>query len=144
MASIDNGSGLVTEVQYSTSAFERTRDLTEGRRWSGYLPLVVPVVKQLRLRDQVTGEASVSDFRYHDGHFDDIAREYLGFAEVDSTRTNGPQEQPVRQRLYYHTRHTTALDPAFIAGRGQPHRTETLDPISGDVLQLEHSVWTAI
>ena len=144
LASIDNGSGLVTEVQYSTSAFERTRDLTEGRRWSGYLPFVVPVVKQLRLHDQVTGEASVSDFRYHDGHFDDIAREYLGFAEVDSTRTNGPQEQPVRQRLYYHTRHTTALDPAFIAGRGQPHRTETLDPISGDVLQLEHSVWTAI
>lgn len=143
LSRIDNGSGLLTDVEYSSSAFERARDLQEGRRWSGYLPFVVPVVKAMRLHDQVTGEQSATEFRYHDGHFDGVEREYLGFAEVESQRTNGPQEQPLRQRFYYHTRHTTARDPAFIAGRGQPHRTETFDTASGEMLQREQSEWTA-
>lgn len=143
LARIDNGCGFVTEVTYSTSAVQRARDLDAGRRWTGYLPFVVPIVERVRLQDAVTGETSTSVYRYHDGHFDGSAREYLGFAEVECTRTNGPQEPPLQQRLYYHTRHTTARDPAFIAGRGQPHRTETFDPDAGALLQLEESTWEA-
>ena len=62
LARIDNHAGLVTTVEYSTSAFERTRDLADGRRWSGYLPFVVPVVRRLSLHDEVTGQNSVSEF----------------------------------------------------------------------------------
>ena len=141
LARIDNSSGLVTEIEYGSSAAERARDLGEGRRWTGYLPFSVPVVTRLTLRDSVTGQQSVSEMRYHDGHFDGVEREYLGFAEVDSTRTTGPEETPLRQRMTYHTRHATARDAAFIAGRGQPHRTETLNA-TGDVCVLDESEWT--
>ena len=141
---IDNNAGLLTEVVYSTSAAERTRDLDAGRRWSGYLPFVVSVVKRLTVRDTVTGQTSTSDFDYHDGHFDGSSREYLGFAEVDSKRTASSQEEPECRRLFYHTRHTTARDPAFIAGRGQPHCTELLDPVTDQVRRLEEAEWVAI
>ena len=141
LARIDNSSGLVTEIEYGSSAAERARDLGEGRRWTGYLPFSVPVVTRLTLRDSVTGQQSVSEMRYHDGHFDGVEREYLGFAEVDSTRTTGPEETPLRQRMTYHTRHATARDAAFIAGRGQPHRTETLNA-TGEVCVLDESEWT--
>ena len=40
-------------------------------------------------------------------------------------------------RYYYHTRGTSARDIAFIAGKGQPHRTELVDPAAGDVRQVE-------
>src|SRR5690606_31912188 len=84
LTSIDNGAGLKTTIEYSTSAFERTADLAEGRRWSGYLPFAVNVVKRIVNHDAVTGQQSVTEYRYHDGHYDGRAREYLGFAEVDS------------------------------------------------------------
>ena len=141
---IDNHAGLVTEVEYSTSAAEWARDLRGGRRWTGYLPFVAPVVSRITLTDSVTGQHSTTEFDYHDGHFDGESREYLGFAEVGSLRTTGPLEAPERRRLYYHTRHTTARDPSFIAGRGQPHRTETLDPETSELRQLEEAEWIAV
>jgi RHS repeat-associated protein len=137
---IDNSSGLVTTIEYGSSAAERARDLADGRRWTGYLPFSVPVVTRLTLRDSVTGQQSVSDMRYHDGHFDGVEREYLGFAEVESTRTTCPEETPLRQRMTFHTRHATARDPAFIAGRGQPHRTETFND-NREVCVLDESDW---
>ena len=105
---------------------------------------VVPVVRRITLADAVTGQSSTTAFDYHDGHFDGASREYLGFAEVESLRATGPQEAPERRRLWYHTRHTTARDPSFLAGRGQPHRTETLEPASGELRQLEQAEWVAV
>lgn len=143
LSKIDNSSGLVTAIEYGSSTFERARDLAEGRRWSGYLPFAVPVVTRLTLEDSVTLQRSITELRYHDGHFDGIEREYLGFAEVESVRTTGLEESPLKQRITYHTRLTTARDPAFIAGRGQPHRTETFDPENGQISLLEESDWAA-
>ena len=140
LSQIDNSSGLVTTIDYASSVDERARDLADGRRWSGYLPFTVPVVRRMHLHDAVSGESSTSEMRYHDGHFDSVEREYLGFAEVESTRTTGDGEAPLRQRITYHTRHATARDPALVAGRGQPHRTETIGP-DGDVHVLEGSTW---
>ena len=97
----------------------------------------------MRLGDAVTGEKSVTEFRYHDGHFDGWSREYLGFARVDSFRTTGPNESPVEQRYYFHNRGASAADPAFQAGKGQPHRTELIDPLTGEVRQREDSTWEA-
>ena len=139
---IDNNAGLVTDVEYSTSARERARDLRAGRRWTGYLPFVVPVVRQLTANDTVTGQGTSTVFTYHDGHFDGHSREYLGFAEVESLKTASPQEAPERRRMFYHTRNATARDPAFVAGRGQPHRTEMVDPTTGSIYRREEADWT--
>jgi RHS repeat-associated protein len=140
---IDNSAGLVTTLEYSTSARERADDLAEGVRWSGYLPFVVPTVKRMTLADSVTGQQSVTEFRFHDGHYDGHSREYLGFARVDSLRKTGPDEDPVMQRYYFHNRATSRSDPAFLAGKGQPHRTELINSVTGQVHQVEESDWEA-
>jgi RHS repeat-associated protein len=143
LQTIDNSAGLVTTIEYTTSAFERAADLADGVRWSGYLPFTVPVVRRVTLEDAVTGQRSVNTFRYHDGHFDGRSREYLGFARVESLRTTGPEEEPLAQRYFFHNRATAGDDPGFLAGKGQPRRTELIDQASGEIRQIEESVWEA-
>ena len=82
LSTIDNGAGLVTTLEYSTSTRERVRDLDAGVAWSGYLPFPVAVVKRLTHTDSVRGRSRTVVYDYHDGHFDGRAREYLGFAQV--------------------------------------------------------------
>jgi RHS repeat-associated protein len=140
---IDNGAGLVTTIEYTTSAFERATDLVAGRRWSGYLPFAVHVVSRLTQRDTVSGQATVTEYRYHDGHYDGQAREYLGFAEVEVRTLAAAREAEVWQRQFFHTRGASARDPAFIAGKGQPHRTELLDPATAEVRRIDEAAWQA-
>lgn len=142
LRSIDNGQGLTTTIEYTTSSFERAADLAAGVEWSGYLPFPVHVVKRMLQRDFITGQESVTEYRYHDGHYDGRAREYLGFAQVDSLRRPNANEARVFQKFYFHNRTTTARDPAFIAGKGQPHRTELIDE-AGQVRQRDESEWSA-
>jgi len=144
LASIDNGAGLATTLEYSTSTRERVRDLDAGVPWSGYLPFTVAVVKRLVHTDLVRNRTRTVVYDYHDGHFDGRAREYLGFARVDALESAGPEIAPVLHRYFSHTRGTSARDPAFIAGKGQPHRTELVDPATGEVRQLEESAWNAL
>ena len=144
LASIDNGAGLVTTLEYSTSTRERVRDLDAGVEWSGYLPFTVSVVKRLVHADSVRGRTRTVVYDYHDGHFDGRAREYLGFAGVDAVESIGEGAAPVMHRYSYHTRGTSARDLAFIAGKGQPHRTELIDRETGEVCQVEESTWAAL
>jgi RHS repeat-associated protein len=143
LASIDNGAGMVTTLEYSTSTRERVRDLDAGVAWSGYLPFTVAVVKRLVHTDTVRNRTRTVVYDYRDGHFDGRAREYLGFAQVDATQSVADEVAPVTHRYSFHTRGTSARDLAFIAGKGQPHRTELVDPATGAVAQIEESTWTA-
>lgn len=143
LATVDNGRGAVTTIEYQTSAFERAADLREGRRWYGYLPFSVHVVKRLTQTDTVTGQTAVTEYRYHDGNYDGRVREYIGFGSVDEMQRATPQEAATLRRYYFHTRGATADDPAFIAGKGQPHRTELIDPASKEIRQADESKWSA-
>ncbi len=144
LAEIDNGTGLRTRIDYSTSVRERTRDLAEGRRWTGYLPFAVHVVARLTHQDSVTGQNRVTSYRYHDGHYDGRSREYLGFASVDALQQATAQEAAVHHRYSFHNRAANGDDPGFLAGKGQPRRTELLDPATGEVRQVEEAVWQAL
>jgi RHS repeat-associated protein len=140
---IENGRGFHTGIEYGTSAQERTVDLEEGKRWAGYLPFVVHVVKKVTASDLITGATQSTTYRYHDGNFDGIAREYMGFGMVESFKEATTHEEAIWQKSYYHNRHQTTLDPAFIAAKGQPHRMEILDPSNGEVRQRDESTWQA-
>jgi RHS repeat-associated protein len=139
---IDNGYGSVTTIDYSTSTRQRTEDLAAGRRWTGFLPLCVPVVTRITKADTVTGFTATTSYRYHDGHYDRFAHEYLGFAQVDTVTAGTETEAALTQRMYFHNRGASARDPQFIAGQGQAHRTEILDA-DGQVRRVDESTWTA-
>jgi RHS repeat-associated protein len=142
LSRIDNGIGRISVIAYGTSTQHRIRDLAIGRRWTGYLPFCVPVVASITHTDTVTGASATTEYFYHDGHYDRFSREYLGFAEVDSRRAATAYEAAVAQRMYFHNRGTSALDPAFVAGRGQPRRTEVLDQV-GSVRRVDEAEWEA-
>jgi len=144
LASVDNGAGLRTEISYTTSAFERARDLAEGRRWTGYLPFPVHVISAMSTTDTVTGQSATTTYRYHDGHFDGRTRQWLGFAEVEAMDLATAHEAASLQRLWFHNRVESAGVPAFEAGRGQPHRTEVVDPATGNVHSISSSTWSAL
>jgi hypothetical protein len=127
LSRIDNGIGRISVITYSASTQQRIQDAAKGRRWTGYLPFSVPVVASITHTDTVTGVTTTTDYAYHDGHYDRFAREYLGFAEVSSVRAATAYEAAITQRMYFHNRSASATDPAFVAGRGQPRRTEVLD-----------------
>ncbi len=143
LSRVDNGSGRITEISYATSAAERARDLAEGRRWDGYLPFPVQVVREVNVRDTVTGGAARTTYRYHDGHFDGLTRQWLGFGDVETDDAATAHEAATRQHLFFHNRVETANTPAFIAGRGQPYRTDVADPVNAVILQTSTSDWDA-
>ena len=104
----------------------------------------VQVVVRVDIDDAVTGEHLTTRYRYHDGHYDGMARQWLGFGDVECDDDATDHEAASRQHQFFHNQVGTATTPAFVAGRGQPYRTDVLDPVTGEVLQASTATWTAI
>jgi len=105
---IDNGVGLSTQVGYSTSAQEAARDAAVGRPWPARLPVVVPVVARVDSTDAATGLTTSQAFRYSEGRWDGMLREFAGFATVVDTLL-GDDVAPSLQTV---STFATGLDPA--------------------------------
>ncbi len=95
---IDNGVGLLTEVEYSTSTLQALADPT----WSTFLPFPIPVVERLTSREQTTGRVSVREFHYHDGRYDGRLREFAGFGRVDEDQLGDEASPTLRTTSWYH------------------------------------------
>lgn len=93
LRSIDDGTGLVTEVEYRPSTEHFTAARREGRPWTSSLPFPVQTVSAISERDTITGTVTTKSIRYYDGLFDGPSREFRGFgiAEViEQGDTNTP------------------------------------------------------
>jgi RHS repeat-associated protein len=101
LTSIDNGMGGTSTVVYSNTTTMRLADRADGRAWSGQLPFVVQVVAQISERESITGRTSVRAFRYHDGVFDGLRREFRGFASVTIDIAGDDSIRAARQELDY-------------------------------------------
>lgn len=101
--SIDNGCGLVTTVQYSTSAREAARDRAEGTPWSSSMPITLPVVAAITRRDHATANVSRTEYRYHEGRYDGILREFAGFGRVEATEVGDETAPTLVQTSWFHT-----------------------------------------
>lgn len=108
LTAIDNGVGLATRVSYSTSAQEAARDAAVGRPWQARLPVVLPVVAQVDATDAATGLLSSQTFRYSEGRWDGVLREFAGFGIVVDTLI-GDDVAPSLQTV---STFATGLDPA--------------------------------
>lgn len=81
---VDNGVGGLSAVTYTTSVLEHLRDKQEGRIWPTRLPIAVSVVSESTTTDQLTGAVYTERYRYHDGYFDPVEREFRGFGYVET------------------------------------------------------------
>jgi len=130
---IDNGMGLVTEISYGTSSAEAIRDRQTGAPWSTFLPFALPVVTAITQRDVTTGRPAVSHYRYHNGHFDGISREFGGFALVEIEELGDEHAPTLRTRNYYHI----GLDPTDPARPLGTKERQRLQVLRGKLLKTE-------
>lgn len=104
---IDNGMGLVTEIEYGTSTSQAVRDESIGEAWPTFLPFPIPVILSLSTHDQVSDSPSLTRFRYHDGHYDGVSRDFCGFGRVEIEET-GDESIPTMLTC---NRYHLGLDP---------------------------------
>jgi RHS repeat-associated protein len=133
---IDNGSGLVTTVEYSTSAREAARDRATASPWSSLMPITLPVVSAIERKDQGTGNVSRTEYRYHEGRYDGVLREFAGFGRVECSEIGDETAPTLLQTSWFHNgRERDGGEPrtredrmALRAIRGRLYRQERSSP----------------
>ncbi|HTT91400.1 MAG TPA: SpvB/TcaC N-terminal domain-containing protein [Acidimicrobiales bacterium] len=88
LTSLVNNMGGETTLTYATSTRYYVEDLLAGQPWLTRLAFPVHVVAQRRVADVVTGAQLTASYSYHHGYFDDVEREFRGFARVEQTDTD--------------------------------------------------------
>lgn len=90
LTSIDEGTGLVTEIEYTPSTEHARQAAVEGRPWQSTLPFPVQIVARITQHDSVTGAQTGRSMRYFDGFFDGQDREFRGFGRVEALEQGVP------------------------------------------------------
>jgi RHS repeat-associated protein len=108
LTSIDNGVGLVTTVEYTTSAQEAARAARAGNPWSTTMPIALPIVKSMSVADTATGNVRTSQFTYRNGRYDGVLREFAGFGQVDQTDVGDTVAPTLLTSSWFHL----GVDPA--------------------------------
>jgi len=80
---IDNGNGLVSEIEYTPMVQMALQDRASGEPWHTRMPFPVWLVSATREADAVRGVTSEVRYRYRDGHFDPLFRRFQGFGRVE-------------------------------------------------------------
>lgn len=129
LSTIDDGTGLVTEVNYRPSTEHMVRAAADGDPWRTTLPFPVQTVSRLVQRDAVTGTTTTRSIRYHDGLFDGRRREFRGFGRVEVTEEGPPS---ARTTSWFHQDDVLA---------GRLARLEVTEPGDGRPFRVEENTY---
>ena len=109
---VDNHMGAVTTISYTPStSFYVVDQAHPATRWNTPLPFPVHVVERIEGIDEVSGGRLTNDFRYHDGYWDGVEREFRGFGMVEQLDTevvggtsagDTSHSPPVLTRTWFH------------------------------------------
>jgi RHS repeat-associated protein len=89
---IDNNLGAVTQISYCSSTRFYLEDKKAERPWVTKLHFPVQVVEQVTMIDKISASVFVNKFKYHDGYYDPVEREFCGFGFVESWDTQTYEE----------------------------------------------------
>ncbi len=82
MCSVSNGIGKVTSVLYGSHIEDMCTDHQAGRSWDAVIPTPIQVIRRVETHDG-RGAVYRTDYRYHDGYYDGVEKEFRGFGEVE-------------------------------------------------------------
>ncbi len=80
---IENGAGLISELQYRSAIDDYLRDREEGVTWQTNFPFPYLVVGHTRETDTVSGRVVETDMKYHEAHFERHTRQFQGFRRTE-------------------------------------------------------------
>ncbi|MFO1499197.1 MAG: toxin TcdB middle/N-terminal domain-containing protein [Verrucomicrobiota bacterium] len=130
---IDNGIGRVTRIGYAPSTQFALADAIAGRPWPDPLPFPVTVVSDITVADSL-GHEYVTRFRYHDGFYHPVEKQFRGFADVEQI-SSGDNTAPT---LVNHSRFDTGRNFDAMKGRLLSVSAETED---GGTFSRESTAW---
>lgn len=87
MTAYVTGGGCSMNFGWTSSVKYHVCDKLDGHPWPEKLPFPVMCLSRVEKRDLVTGRVFVSEYSYHDGHYDHSEREFRGFGTVVRTDT---------------------------------------------------------
>ena len=135
---IQNGIGRVQTLVYETSTRFALEDgtTTNGYRyaWPYPLPFPVEVVSEIRTADSL-GHQYVTQFRYHDGYYDPVEKQFRGFARVEQVDVGDVTAPTLVTRSHF----DTGRD--FEAMKGKLLRL-TAEQEDGSAFTDESTAWT--
>ncbi|MEL6182545.1 MAG: toxin TcdB middle/N-terminal domain-containing protein, partial [Myxococcota bacterium] len=83
LSRVENGLGMVTEITYGTSIQHMARD-GGWEAWEHRLPHPMLVVDQVDRYDLLTNLHEITQYRYHDGFYDGVEKQFRGYARVEA------------------------------------------------------------
>lgn len=81
---IDNNLSVNTRIQYCSSTKFYLEDQKNGTPWITRLPFPVQVVESVITEEAISGARYSQRFKYHDGYYDPVERQFRGFGYVES------------------------------------------------------------
>jgi RHS repeat-associated protein len=82
LVAITNGIGRITLIEYQPSTQFALADAAAGNPWPDVMPFPVQVVASVTTLDSL-GHQYITQFRYHNGYYDPVEKQFRGFARAD-------------------------------------------------------------
>ncbi len=101
LSRVENGIGKVTDVTYGTSVRHMARDAFDGRAWAHRLPHPMIVVDSIDDWDPLTGNHERVEYRYHDGFYDGVEKQFRGYADVETASGEDETQERGRTTMRY-------------------------------------------
>ena len=131
---IENGTGRITKIGYESSTKFLLEDARAGKPWAHALPFPVQVVSEV-ITDDSLGNEYVTRYRYHDGYYDGVEKEFRGFGHVEQIDV-GDETAPT---LVSRMRFDVGQEHEALKGKLVYQSAEEED---GDLFWEEETRWT--
>jgi RHS repeat-associated protein len=128
LTSIDNGIGRINKIEYASSVDFSIRDRIAGHPWPDPMPNAVTVVAAVTTEDSM-GNTYHSEFRYHDGYYDGVEKQFRGFARVEQIEVGDPGTNSTAPTLVTHNVFDTGRTYEAMKGRLLRQVSQDLDPL---------------
>lgn len=112
LTKINNNLGTVTCLGYASSVKFYLEDQHLGKQWKSKLPFPVHVLERVERIDSISGSKLVTQYKYHEGYYDYVDREFKGFGYVEQWDT---------ERFDEYSTPGLSKDIAFEAGDSENH-----------------------
>lgn len=119
-----NGIGGEVKINYRSSTRYHRDSRRAGRPWTTSLPFPVSCVASVTSKDEVSRTASTSRYKYHNGYYDPVERQFRGFQMIDQWDTedfavgssSSFSRQPVHTRSWFYIGLDRLDEPAVLPG----------------------------
>lgn len=134
LTNVANGIGRVTGIEYRPSTRFALDDAAAGNPWPDVMPFPLSVVSAVITSDSL-GHQYVTRYRYHNGYYDGVEKEFRGFARVEQIDVGDATAPTLVTRFHFDTgRQHEAL-------KGKVLR-QTAEQEDGKVFWDETTMWT--